>query len=150
MLVYNIPKMTSITEHKRKIKEHLEEIADAIDLGIEKRPVTIGFHCSLCACELLELYLHKIGAISSGKIVKHSWFKRPLPGQKLKPLIERKLPVSFPGKEDLYELLYSLEENRSALVYGKTPKTQVEVTLRIFNAIKKQLLKKLTEEGVEF
>ena len=38
--------MGSIEEHKRRIKEHLELINDAIDKGIEQRPVTIGFHCN--------------------------------------------------------------------------------------------------------
>lgn len=33
--------MTSINEHKRKISEHLQEISDAIDEGIENKPITI-------------------------------------------------------------------------------------------------------------
>ena len=45
--------MTSLEEHKRKIKEHLHEINDAIDEGIENKPITIGFHTSACAMELL-------------------------------------------------------------------------------------------------
>ena len=56
--------MTSIEEHKKKIKEHLEEIEDAINSGIEKKPVTIGFHCSACSMQFLEIYLHKIDKIS--------------------------------------------------------------------------------------
>ena len=57
--------MGSIQEHKIRIKEHLEQINDAIDKGIEQRPVTIGFHCSSCSVELLQLYLHKINAINN-------------------------------------------------------------------------------------
>ena len=52
--------MTSIEEHKKKIKEHLDEIDDAINEGIEKKPITIGFHCSACSIQFLELYLHII------------------------------------------------------------------------------------------
>ena len=75
--------MTSIEEHKNKIKEHLEEIDDAIREGIEKRPATIGFHCSACSIQLLELYLHITNKIPMGKIIKHDWFKRPHSNQKI-------------------------------------------------------------------
>ena len=50
--------MTSLEEHNKKIKEHLEEINDAINQGIEKKPITIGFNCSACSIQYLELYLH--------------------------------------------------------------------------------------------
>jgi len=91
--------MTSIEEHEKKIKEHLEEIEDAIDSGIEKKPITIGFHSSACASELLELYLHILNKIPIGKIIKHDWFKKPQLGQKIEPLIERKLPVESGGSK---------------------------------------------------
>ena len=60
--------MTSTDEHAKKIREHLEQISDAIDHGIEDRPMTIGFHCGACAIQLLELYLHKLNKISIGTI----------------------------------------------------------------------------------
>ena len=62
--------MTSIEEHKKKIKEHLDEIDDAINEGIEKKPITIGFHCSACSIQFLELYLHIINKLSMGKVIK--------------------------------------------------------------------------------
>lgn len=141
--------MTGMIEHKRKIKEHLEELAEAIDIGIEKRPATIGFHCSACAAELLELYLHKLGAISSGKIIKHEWFKRPTKEQKILPLIERKLPVTFQDKEAIYDLFYDIEEHRNELIYGKATKAQIEAVLNAFNKLKAMLTKKLQELGEE-
>ena len=67
--------MTSIEEHKKKIKEHLEELDDAINQGIEYKPVTIGFHCSACSIQLLELYLHSINKINISSMLKHDWFK---------------------------------------------------------------------------
>ena len=139
--------MTTIADHKRKIREHLEEINDAIDYGIEKRPITLGFHASACGVELLELFLHKSDLISTGKVIKHSWFKRPRQDQKIDPLIERKLQVHFAGKDDVYNFLYSIEENRDALVYGKCTKSQIESVITAFFSLKKEIEKKLHELG---
>lgn len=111
--------MTSIEEHKKKIKEHFDEIDDAIDEGIEKKPVTIGFHCSACSIQFLELYLHVANKIPIGKVIKHDWFKRPKPEQKKEPVIERKLNADFPKKQEIYGLIYDLEEERNILMYGK-------------------------------
>jgi hypothetical protein len=82
--------MTSIDEHKKKIQEHLEELEDAIEKGIEKKPVTIGFHTFACSIQYLELYLHLINKIPIGKIIKHDWFKKHQKSQRIEPLIERK------------------------------------------------------------
>lgn len=128
--------MTSIEEHKKKIREHLEEIDDAIDAGIEKKPITIGFHCSACAIQLLELYLHLQQKLHLSVIIKHDWFKRPKAGQKKEVLIERKLPVIFEKKEEIYDLIYTLEEERSSLMYGKSSKEQIQKVLDTFIKLK--------------
>jgi len=140
--------MTSLEGHKRRIKEHLSEIQDAIDAGISAKPVTIGFHCSSCTMEMLEMYLHKTGRISTGKMVKHEWFKRPLPGQKTKPLIERNLPAAFREKDAVYGLIYDIEENRSMLIYGKSTESQIRAVLDSFLRLK-ELMTKLFEEAGE-
>jgi len=128
--------MTSVEEHKKKIREHLEEIEDAIKEGIEKKPVTIGFNCSACTLQFLELYLHLANKIGDGKVIKHDWFKRPQAGQKIEPLIERKLRIEFSEKEKIYSLVYDLEEERNALVYGKPSEEQTKVVLKKFLKIK--------------
>lgn len=139
--------MSSIGEHKKRIREHLDELQDAITIGLEKRPATIGFHTSSCAAELLELYLHLANLISSGKTVNHAWFKRPRESQKIEPLIERKLPANFPDKEKIYGLMYAIEENRDILVYGKSTKAQIEATLAAFQRLWEELEKKIKERG---
>jgi len=139
--------MTSIEGHRRRTKEHLAEIQDAIDSGVYNKPVTIGFHCSACAVEMLELYLHKAGKITTGKMVKHEWFKRPLPGQKTKPMIERNMPVTFPKKEIFYNLMYDMEENRNTLIYGKSVNSQVKVVLDSFMKVREMMSKLLEEVG---
>jgi|SRR3989338_8512411 len=145
----NNTRMGAINEHKRRIKEHLDEINDAIDFGMEKKPVTIGFHTSACASEILELYLHKMNLISVGKMIKHNWFERPQYGQKIAPLIDRKLPVVFPDKEKIYDLIHSIEENRDVLIYGKATKSNVEVVIKKFSELKNILKEKLSDLGEE-
>lgn len=140
--------MTSTREHKKKIEEHLSEIEDAIDMGIENRPITIGFHCSSCAVQLLELYLHETKRISMGKVIKHDWFKRPKQEQKKPPLIERKLPVEFPRKKQIYELIYEIEGDRTSLLYGKPAEEQVEKVLDAFQKLKSIFVEELKKEGI--
>lgn len=141
--------MTSVEEHKKKIKEHLEGIEDAKEAGIEKKPVGIGFHCSACAIQFLELYLHVTERISIGKIVKHDWFKRPKKGQKKELMIERKLKVDFPKKEEIYNLIYELEEERIILMYGKPVEKQIKQVLDTFAKLKEIFQELLRNEGIE-
>jgi len=141
--------MTSIEEHKKKIKEHLDEIDDALEEGIEKKPVTLGFHCSACSLQFLELYLHSINKISIGKIIKHDWFKRPTPEQKREPLIERKFPINFPKKEEIYDLIYGLEEERNVLMYGKPAKDQVKKVLSNFLKLKTKFYALFEDENIK-
>ncbi|MEK6963731.1 MAG: hypothetical protein AABX70_04845 [Nanoarchaeota archaeon] len=141
--------MTSIQIHKDQIKEHLQEIQDAIAIGVEKRPATLALHTSACAISLLEAYLHASGKISAGTIVKHEWFKRPNPGQKIMPLAKRKLGVIFPDKEEILELMYTLEEHRNKLIYGKPSKTALEAILKAFEKLHTIIQEKMKELGEE-
>jgi hypothetical protein len=139
--------MTSKEEHLTKIKEQLEEIEDAINQGFEKKPITLGFHCSACSVQFLELYLHLINKIPIGKIVKHDWFKRPHLGQKIDPMIERKLAVNFSKKEEIYSLMYSLEESRNRLVYGGYSKNEIQNLIENFNKLKELFWRLFSDEN---
>ena len=141
--------MTSIEGHKIKIKEHLDEIEDAIDIGVEKRPVTIGFHCSACSIEMLELYLHVLNRISIGKAVKHNWFKPIQDSQKSEPLAERMIGADFPGKSEIFDLLRRIESKRDKLVYGKSTGEEAGQVLENFFKLKKFLSEQLKKTGVE-
>ncbi|MBS3138716.1 hypothetical protein J4207_03350 [Candidatus Woesearchaeota archaeon] len=139
--------MAAISVHLAKIREHLQEIKDAIAIGIESRPATIGFHTTSCAIDLLEMYLHKTGKIQTGAQIKHEWFKRPKQWQKIMPLAERHLQVIFPNKNEIFELLYSLEENRNKLIYGSSTKNQIQHICITFEQYKKLVGEMLAEEG---
>lgn len=141
--------MTSVEEHKKKIQEHFEEIEDAIEEGIEKKPITIGFHCSACSIQFLEFYLHITNKIPIGKIIKHDWFKRPKPEQKKEPLVERKLQIDFPKKQEIYNLIYDLEDERNILMYGKPVEEQIKKVLETFSKLKEIFKELFKNEGIE-
>lgn len=141
--------MTSVSIHKDQIREHLQEIDDAISIGIERRPATIALHASACSISLLEAYLHKLGKIGAGTIIKHEWFKRPLPEQKTSPLAERKLGADFPAKEDILAIMYTIEENRNRLIYGKPTKEAVKEVHTSFMRLYSIIKEKMHEMGEE-
>lgn len=141
--------MASIQIHKEQIKEHLQEIEDAIAIGIEKRPATIGLHTSACSIALLELYLQKFGKIPAGATIKHEWFKKPKPEQKILPLAERKLDIIFPQKDEILSLMYNIEEERNKLVYGRPVKNTITSVLIAFQNLYSLIKEKLKEVGEE-
>lgn len=142
--------MSSIEAHKKRIKEHFEELQEAVNTGIDKRPVTVGFHSSACAVEMLEMYLHLSNLISTGKKINHIWFKKPKEEQKIEPLIERKLPVAFSEKEKVYGLIYTIEESRDNLIYGKPRKGEIETIFTTFQELKEIMERKINEKGESF
>ncbi len=139
--------MTAQSIHRQRIQEHQDELKDALALGLEQRPATIGFHASAGAIDLLELYLHKTDRIPIGQQIKHDWFKRPVAGQKIKPLAERHLPAEFPHKEEIFELFYTLEEKRNKLIYGKSQPAEIRQVWEAFERVKSLLLPLLAEAG---
>jgi len=119
----------NIESHKRALKESLEEIRDSIQRGMTERQRTIGFHCSVAAADMLEIYLHQKGLIDPGASIKHDLFSsaRKATG---------KLP-EFENKKKLLKLMADLERKRNLLCYGK-PQTEklMEDFMQTFNRIK--------------
>ena len=141
--------MTSVEQHKLQVKEHMQELTDAIAIGLENRPATLALHVSACSISLLEMYLHVLGKISTGTTIKHDWFKRPKEGQKIAPMAERKLGALFPEKEKILFLLYIIEENRNKLIYGKPTKVASDAVYSSFQELHNLIKEKLKEHGVE-
>jgi len=141
--------MTSIEEHKKKIKEHLKEINESVEEGIENRAVSIGFHTSACSLQFLEVYLHVLNKLSMGKVIKYDWFKKPQAEQKKEPLIERKLAIDFPKKQEIYSLIYALEKERNTLVYGKASEKQLKKVIECFLKLKEIFMELYQNERFE-
>ncbi|MBI5392236.1 hypothetical protein HZA96_00055 [Candidatus Woesearchaeota archaeon] len=139
--------MASKDVHRRHIKEHTQEIKDAIAMGIEERPATIGFHTSACSIDLLEIYLHNLGKLPTGSVIKHEWFKKPQEGQKSLPVAERRLGIDFPEKSRLLTLMYQIESERNKLIYGNPTKSAIESAIKAYQELQSVIKEKLKELG---
>ena len=126
------------SEHIRNIRESLEEIEEAIELGLERRQRSLGFHISVCATELVELYLHKLNLLEEGRVLKHTDFSSIRRAKEV-------LHFDFPRKEEIIPILVEIEKRRNILCYGKRrKKKELEEYLKLFLKIKKIM----EEEGV--
>jgi hypothetical protein len=129
----------NIEAHRRALIESMEEIRNAVQMGIERKQRTIGFHCSAAAVDMLEIFLHEKNLINPGTVIKHDFFASPRKATD-------KIP-SFQGKEKLLKLFVELEIRRNMLVYGKGQnRDKIESYLELFNKIKEIL----TDMGVEY
>ena len=111
-------------QHKEALKEHIENIKKAIDSGIKENQRNIGFNISQGSVEMFSLFLHKLKLIeSSGDQFDHRIFKN-------KNLIETKLPLDFPNKDKILDLMKQIELERIALCYGsRKPTERIEKAL---------------------
>src|SRR3989344_987473 len=117
-------------EHYKAIKESLEVIKESVQIGLEQRQRTIGFHCSAAAVDMLELFLHKQNSINPGKIVKHDFFSS-------EKKAHRMLPEQFTDKEMIISILVRLEAKRNQLCYGKIKlMAEIEDYLAIFHKVR--------------
>ena len=116
--------------HLKNLRESLEVIEESIIKGLPERQRTIGFNTSAACADMLELLLHRKGLIDPGFIVKHEWLKS-------KNKIQEKFPFDFPNKKDILKLIYSIEEKRDHLCYGKPQSIDIiRELLEKFNTVK--------------
>jgi len=121
----------NIEGHRRAIRESLEEIKEAVQKGLIERQRTIGFHCSVAAADMLEIFLHGQNLIDPGTTIKHEFFASARKA-------EERIPVEFPEKETIIELMVELESRRNALCYGRPqPKENIEQYLLSFNKLRR-------------
>lgn len=120
----------NIDAHLKNLKESLEEIKAAIEIGIERRQRSIGFHTSVAACDMLEILLHKLNLIDPGFVIKHDWFDS-------ERRIKEKINVDFPRKKEILNLIYKIETQRNLLCYGKPKdKETIKEVINLFNKLK--------------
>ncbi len=119
-----------IESHIEKLKESLEVIEESIEKGIVDRQRTIGFNTSAVAVDLLEILLHKNSLIDSGFMIKHDWFTS-------KNKVKEKFPFDFPKKDEMFTLIFKIEEKRNILCYGKPQRVEiVQELIEDFNKLK--------------
>jgi hypothetical protein len=119
-----------IEDHLRNINESLDTINDAIMRSIDNRQRTIGFNTSVASVEMLEVYLHNLGILNPGALLKHDWFTSINHANK-------KLMFDFPDKEKIIKILCDIESKRNILCYGKKqPLSKIKEVIDLFNEIK--------------
>ena len=119
-----------IEDHLRNIKESLDDIKESIQKGLVERQRSIGFHTSVAATEMLEVFLHKNNLINPGIVLKHESFNSI---KKAKD----KLNFDFEEKEEILKLLNEIEIKRNQLCYGKKqPIELIESVVSSFNKTK--------------
>ncbi len=121
-----------IEVHIRNVKESIEEIENAVKIGIKERQRTIGFHTSAAAADIFEMILHKENLIDPGVIIKHEWFAS-------KNKIKEKLNFEFKGEEEILGLIANIEKERNKLCYGKPqPEEIMAKAIENFNQLRKK------------
>ncbi|MBU0898402.1 MAG: hypothetical protein KKB03_02690 [Nanoarchaeota archaeon] len=123
--------MTSEEEHRKNVKELLEDINEKIRSNlIVERQKLIGFSTSEISCNLLALLLHKKNLISPGFNVNHRFFVS-------EKTAKERFDFDFPQKKKLLDLLVEQEKCRTLLCYGREKeKKLVEKSIENMNKIK--------------
>ena len=85
---------------------------------------------SVASVEMLEVFLHKLGILNPGAMIKRDWFSSVRKANE-------KISFEFPNKEKIILLLNEIEAKRNILCYGKIqPVDIIESILNSFNKIK--------------
>jgi len=132
--------MTSENEHRKIIKELLEDLNEKIrnDLLLQRQKI-IGFSTSELSCNLFALLLHKKNMIPMGFNVNHRFFVS-------EKSAKNKFNFDFPNKSKLLTFLVEQERHRTLLCYGKDKdKKTVENAIKIMLSIKK-IIEEVMEE----
>jgi len=120
----------NVEDHLRNISESLEVLKENIQKGIEKRQRSIGFNTSLCAVEMLEVFLHKENLLHPSSLLKHNWF-----GSVRKA--HQKIEFDFLDKSKIINLICKIEDKRNSLCYGNQKSLfEIKETLNYFNELK--------------
>ncbi len=120
----------NIEAHKKAIEESLNAIKTAVSGGVENWQRTIGFHCSVAAADMLEIYLHEQHLIDPGATIKHDLFSS-------RKNAEEKLDFDFPNKEKIIDIMAEIESKRNLLCYGKPkPREEIEKYIMLFNSLR--------------
>jgi len=129
-----------IEEHEKACKEHIENLKKAIEEGIEDNQRNIGYNISQGSIELFAIYLHKLRLLQdSGDQFDHRIFKNKLQ-------INRKIPVEFPDRKKILDLMKEIELERNVICYGKRkPERKIEEAIEKFQRLRRLINKNIKQ-----
>ena len=127
-----------IEEHEKAYEEHLKNINRLIDEGIKENQRNIGYNVSQGSIELFSIFLHRLHLIQgSGDQLDHRIFRS-------RSLSEKRLPLEFPSKKKILEIMKNIEEERNALCYGsRKDKERIEKAVKNFQELRKIINREL-------
>lgn len=131
--------MTTIDEHKKIVKEFLDDINEKIKAELlTERQKIIGFSASEAATNLFAILLHSKSIIEPSFSLNHRFFAS-------KRIAEKKFDFNIPNKNKLLELLVKQEDYRNKLCYGRDKNSEI-----VNSAVKNLFeIKKLIESEVK-
>ena len=131
--------MTTIDEHKKILKEFVDDINEKINANLlHERQKIIGFSTSEGSTNLLAILLHKLNLIEPGFNINHRDFLSSKSA-------ERKYDFDFIKKDEIIRLMVNQENYRNKLCYGKDKELKI-----VENAIKNFFeLKNIIEEEIK-
>lgn len=133
--------IAALTEVKETIDEALKDARGM--LGRQRR---LMFALSLGTQHLIEMWLHRSGAIKPGASVKHEWFKSEEKNLKIKlaGILTKDIQI-IKGANKILALAREIERDRNDIVYG-APLPDDSILKEKVNAFLE--LKKAVEEVV--
>ena len=111
--------MTTIEEHKKIVKEFLDDLNEKIkaNLLVERQKI-VGFAASEAAVNLFAVFLHQRNFAEPGLNINHRYFSS------LK-MAENAFSIDFPNKNKILNLLVIQESYRNKLCYGKEKEADI-------------------------
>ena len=128
-------------EHEKAYKEHVENLNNAIEEGVEENQRNIGYNTSQGSVELFAIYLHKLRLLqASGEQFDHRIFKN-------KSQVEKRIPPKFPDRNKILDLMKSIELERNVICYGRRKsKEKIEDMIKKFQKLRKLINKNLMKK----
>ncbi len=118
-----------IEEHMNALKEHEENLKLAIERGLMKNQRNIGYNASQASVEIFSIHMHKLNLIATGENLDHRIFKSKD--------VDSRIPIDFPNKQKILDLMRKLEEKRNILCYGKgRPESEIKDVIMAYNELK--------------
>ena len=123
--------MVTIEEHKKIVKEFVNDINEKIRAGLlVERQKIIGFSTSEAATNLFAILLHSKSLIEPSFTLNHRFFAS-------KRIAEERFNFNIPNKGRLLDLLIKQEDYRKKLCYGRDKSLEtVNATIKTFFEIK--------------